>query len=166
VGSYNIYRIQAAKAKLLGSDKTRIFYRRFKTVKEGQREDYRRLAVIVAARLVPLTIDNIYIKLPLLRKGFLLKEVSVFPQRFRRILSTASNVSLFVIRTSFYIIRVALIIRRARFEPLLMEYVEVGSSFRGILKREWIVIPPGSRSTAIPEDATQIIIYNRARKYK
>jgi hypothetical protein len=79
VESYNIYRIQAAKAKLSGPNKTRIFYYKFRTVKEGQREDYRRLAVIVAARLVLLIIDNIYIKLPLLRKGFLLKGISVFP---------------------------------------------------------------------------------------
>jgi hypothetical protein len=47
-----------------------------------------------------------------------------------------SNINLFVIESLFYIIRVVLIIRRARFEFLLIKYVQLDSSFKGILKQE------------------------------
>jgi hypothetical protein len=107
----------------------------------------------VTARFVLTTTGNIYIKSLLLRKGFLLKGISKLLYRSRRVRLTASNISLFIIGTSFHIIMVVLRIKRARFESLLIGYIKSRSIFRGILKREWAIIPPGRRRVAIPENA-------------
>jgi hypothetical protein len=107
----------------------------------------------VVARFVFSTTGNVCVKLLLLRKGFLLKGISGLSYRSRRVRSTASNTSLFIIGTSSYIIMVVSRIKRARFESLLIGYIKSRSIFKGILKREWVIIPPERRSIAIPEDA-------------
>jgi hypothetical protein len=99
------------------------------------------------------TTGNVCTKSLLLRKGFLLKRIFRLLYRSRRVRSTALNTSLFIIGTSFYIIIVVSRIKRARFELLLIGYIKSRSIFRGILKREWAVIPLGRRSVVIPEDA-------------